>query len=101
MVTGSSILRLLPPVLLCLASLGIALTASGPDPNGMRAVLFPPWWSGQRVTVAAAAAGRLVGFGVVSFLVVIAPEPGARPISGALLQFPVSRAGFCGLASGL
>lgn len=54
-----------------LATLCLALR---PPQSGPVAALFPPWWSAARSVSAAAAAGAVVRFGAVGFVVAIVPD---------------------------
>ena len=50
-------------------SLSMAPPAAGPV-----AAVFPPWWDSAQVLQAAAAAGPVVRFGALPFIVVVVPE---------------------------
>lgn len=55
----------------------VVLLACTPEPRGRVAVIFPPWYDAGRVLSAVVAAdGRLLRFGSVPWIAVIAPSPG-------------------------
>jgi hypothetical protein len=89
---------------LCLAAAVAALTQAGPGSiAGPVAAVFPPWWHAAEVFTAAGTAGRIVRFGSVRFVVIVAPEdPGMAErlrAAGAILVIDPMFVGGCSSAS--
>jgi hypothetical protein len=65
--------------LIALLPLGVALMSMfAPPVEGPVAAVFPPWWDGRRTFVAAGAAGPVVRFGALPFIIVVAAGDRAR-----------------------
>lgn len=64
-----------PLALILVASLATTILVGGRPRDGARlAAVFPPWWTAERSLAAAAAAGPVVGFGAVPFIVAVADD---------------------------
>lgn len=85
-------------MLIALLPLGVAAAAvTAPPAQGPVAGVFPPWWSGARAVVAAGAAGPVVRFGSVPFIVIVAAADRARlRAAGAWLLLDPRVVGGCG-----
>ena len=92
-------LQWLPPMVLAVGSLlACGWLSLQPVPgSGVRALLFPPWWSATRSFLAAAPAGQVIRFGLFPDIVIIAPVPGAEPLraTGAWAVLDPRRLGGC------
>ncbi len=98
----SRIVRLsaiLPALAIGLAGLvAIPLAARPLDPE-IAAGVFPPWWGTERVTLAGAQAGLIIGQGTYPFIVIVR-VPGGNAATrlhraGALLTLDPQQAGGC------
>ena len=67
--------RALPSIVLIFAllgPLGVALASSfAPLPTGPVAAVFPPWWNGAEAVASAGAAGAVIRFGALPFVVIV------------------------------
>lgn len=63
------------PAALGAGSLAVALLLLlTPPAAGPVAAVFPPWWDGTRVLRAAGAAGPVVRFGALPFIIIVVPD---------------------------
>jgi hypothetical protein len=83
--------------LIALFPLGVALAAQfAPPAEGPVAAVFPPWWNARSAFVAAGAAGPVVRFGALPFIVIVAATDRARlRAAGALLLLDPRALGGC------
>jgi hypothetical protein len=84
-------------ILVAALPLGVALACQfAPQGNGPVAALFPPWWDAQRVFIAAGAAGPVMRFGALKFIVIVASNDQARlRAAGAWLLLDPIALGLC------
>lgn len=84
-------------VFVALLPLGVAVGALfAPPADGPVAAVFPPWWGDTRAFAAASAAGPVVRFGAVPFIVVVAADDRARlRAAGAWLLLDPRALGAC------
>lgn len=90
---------LLPALAIGLAGLvAIPLAARPLDPE-IAAGVFPPWWGTERVTLAGAQAGLIMGQGTYPFIVIVRVPGGNAAVrlhrAGALLTLDPQQAGGC------
>jgi len=92
-------LSLLPALAIGLAGfVAIPLAARPLDPQ-IAAGVFPPWWGAERVTLAGAQAGLILGQGTYPFIIIVRDPAGdaANRLrrAGALLTLDPQQAGGC------
>jgi len=96
---ATSLLSLLSPLAIGLAGfVAIPLAARPLDPQ-IAAGVFPPWWGAERVTLAGAEAGLILGQGTYPFIIIVRDPAGdaAHRLrrAGALLTLDPQQAGGC------
>ncbi len=89
----------LPAFCLAVGSLlACAWLEASPAPSSVAvALVFPPWWSAGQDYLAAAAAGRVIRFGLFQNIVVVAPLPGEETLAatGAWVALDPGHLGGC------
>jgi hypothetical protein len=92
-------------VVVGLATCGLLVALMGGPTSGPVVAVFPPWWDGLRAVDAAAEAGAVLRFGVLDFIVVVAPEePHSRDRlwrAGAWILFNPRGLSGCGPGTGV